>query len=574
VKTSASSRTPAAGNALVMTMIMTAVALVLLAGILSWSAGNARLIARSNEYTRAIAAAEAATEKINTRIASDYLSSGEVQVIANLPSYRMTVPTSSDSSYWDTWEFSDAQGNLANTYVQLASESNYSVLTGSYAGLTGFASTYNIISNAHETNNLQNVTAGVLEGIQLIRIPIFQFAMYSSGEMEVSCGQRFEVNGPVHSNGQLYVEPDSTLIFDSGVTAVGNVVFGRDPLDPRGPPGGTVTYRQAGQPKSGQPALTLPIGTTNTPTAVRQIIEPPAGELASTALGRSRYYNQVDMVITVSNNGFRINSGIFNSFATVLTNTNEIYANFLSTNTTFKDWREGKTVHPVDFDMSIFTNWNATNHDICSALGRSVASIYFYDVRTLPAGSLAAVRIKNGSHLPPLGMTIATLDPLYVQGHYNASGAMLGTNIVTGTLPASFAADAITVLSVNWSDGNSTLPLGSRNALPTTINAAFLAGEVDTTPAAYSGGMENFPRFLESWTGETFTYNGSMIRMFPSLYATNVWGSTNTYNPPPRNWTYDTNFNVPSLLPPLTPGLQVVQRSQWATLAPDSTTIP
>jgi Tfp pilus assembly protein PilX len=574
VKTPASSRTTAAGNALVITMIMTAVALTLLAGVLSWSSGNARMTARSNQFTRSVAAAEAATEKVNTRIASDYLNSGEVQVIANLPSYRATVPTASDSGYWDDWLFSDAQGNPAATYVNLATESNYTVLTGAYAGLTGFASTYNIISNARESNNLQVVTAGVLEGIQLVRIPIFQFAMYSSGEMEVSCGQPFNVNGPVHSNGQLYVEPDNALTFDSGVTAVGNVVFSRDPLDPRGPPGGTVTYLQAGQPKSGQPALTLPIGTTNTPIAVRQIIEPPAGELASTALGRSRYYNQVDMVITVSNNGFRINTGIFNNFGTVLTNLAEIYTNFLSTNTTFEDWREGKTVYPVDLDMSIFTNWNATNHDICSALGRSVCSIYFYDVRTLPAGSLAAVRIKNGSHLPPLGMTIATMDPLYVWGHYNASGAMLGTNIVTGTLPASFAADAITVLSANWNDGNSTFPLGSRNALPTTINAAFLAGEVDTTPVAYSGGMENFPRFLESWTGKTFTYNGSMIRMFPSLYATNIWGSTNTYNPPPRNWSYDTNFNIPSLLPPLTPGLQVVQRSQWATLAPDSVTIP
>ena len=65
-----------AGNALVMTMIMTAVALMLLAGIMSWSAGNARLASRSNEYTRAVAAAEAATEKVNSRMSSDYLSAG------------------------------------------------------------------------------------------------------------------------------------------------------------------------------------------------------------------------------------------------------------------------------------------------------------------------------------------------------------------------------------------------------------------------------------------------------------------------------------------------------------------
>ncbi len=557
-----------------MTMIMTSVALIILAGILSWSAGNARMTARSNQFTRAIAAAEAATEKVNTRIASDYLNSGEVQVVANLPSYRATIPTSGDDSYFSDWIFSDAQGNDAATYVNLAAESNYTVLTGAYSGLTGFASTYNIISNARQTNNLQSVTAGVLQGIQLIRIPIFQFAMYSSGEMEVSCGQPFVVTGPVHANSQLYVEPDNALTFDSGVTAAGNVVFGRDPLDPRGAPGGTVTYHV--QPKSGQPSLTLPIGTTNTPTAVRQIIEPPpVGESASSALGRARYFNQVDMVITVSNSGaFSIRGGLFDGFTTLVTNPAEIYTNFLSTSNTFKDWREGKIVHPLDFDMSKFVSWNATNTNFNVALNRRVASIYFYDLRTLPSGQLAAVRVFNGSNLPPLGMTIATMDPLYVQGHYNASGALLGSSNVVGTLPASFAADAITVLSPAWSDGNSTLALSSRNATPVTMNAAFLAGEVDTTAAGYSGGMENFPRFLESWTGKAFTYNGSMIRMFPSLYATNIWGSTNTYNPPPRNWAYDTNFNIPSLLPPLTPGLQVVQRSQWATLAPDSTTIP
>jgi hypothetical protein len=106
------------------------------------------------------------------------------------------------------------------------------------------------------------------------------------------------------------------------------------------------------------------------------------------------------------------------------------------------------------------------------------------------------------------------------------------------------------------------------------VNAALLTGAVETTSGHYSGGMENFPRFLETWGATIFTYNGSMVKMFPSLYATNVWGQTNVYKPPARNWTYDSNFNTPTKLPPLTPSLQVVSRGQWATLAPNSTNAP
>jgi hypothetical protein len=86
--------------------------------------------------------------------------------------------------------------------------------------------------------------------------------------------------------------------------------------------------------------------------------------------------------------------------------------------------------------------------------------------------------------------------------------------------------------------------------------------------------MENFPRFLETWgAANTFTYNGSMVKMFPSLYATNAWGLGNVYSPPKRNWAFDLNFKDPSKLPPLTPSLVKVMRGQWATVAPDVNTL-
>ena len=75
--------------------------------------------------------------------------------------------------------------------------------------LKGYASTYTLVSNARQDRNLQDVVGGVIQQVHLARIPIFQFAMYSSGDMEISCGQPFTVTGRVHSNGQLYVEPDN-----------------------------------------------------------------------------------------------------------------------------------------------------------------------------------------------------------------------------------------------------------------------------------------------------------------------------------------------------------------------------
>ena len=85
--------------------------------------------------------------------------------------------------------------------------------------------------------------------------------------------------------------------------------------------------------------------------------------------------------------------------------------------------------------------------------------------------------------------------------------------------------------------------------------------------------MENFPRFLETWgLANVFTYNGSMVKMFPSLYATNVWEGINYanlyYDPPARNWAYDVNFDDPTKLPPKTPSLLKIFRSQWATVPP------
>jgi hypothetical protein len=170
-------------------------------------------------------------------------------------------------------------------------------------------------------------------------------------------------------------------------------------------------------------------------------------------------------------------------------------------------------------------------------------------------------------------LTIATARPLYVLGNYNAPNP--GSANTANTKPASLVGDSITVLSQNWDDLRSnTANNTSRPASADTVNAAFLAGIVQTTNVNtikhYSGGLENFPRFLENWGGKTFTYNGSMVVMFPSRYATGWWvgpSSTTYYQAPNRNWAFDKNYLTLSKLPPCTPVARKISRGQWTTIA-------
>jgi hypothetical protein len=556
-------------------MVVCGIALTMVAGIIAYSATSTKLDARSYQYQRAVAAAEGATEKIVGRITKDYLSGGEAFVQANLSAYQQTAPSASDSPYWTGWQFNDGNGNVGRTFVGLSSANSFIQLNSTYAGLKGYASIYSVVSNARQQGMLQDVVGAVLQQVQLARIPVFQFAMYSSGDMEISCGEPFTITGRVHANGQLYIEPDDLLTFQSSVSSVGDMLFQRSPLDSRAAPVGSVVYEA---PTSTHvPALTLPLGATNTPTAVREIIEPPpAGEDPNSPMGRQRYYNQADMLLVVTNAGTNFavsgSSGHFNGFS-VLIPTNEL-TSFVSTSASFYDAREAKTVDPIDINIAGLTAWSATNSNLRNALGsRDVSSVYVLDVRTLPAGSLGAVRVSSGTQLPPQGLTVATGRPLYVWGNFNQySPTNLGTANTSTTLPASLAADAITILSPNWSDANSAASVASRTATPTTVNAALLAGAVDTAGGFYGGGMENFPRFLETWgLANQFTFNGAMVKMFPSLYATNTWGLANVYSPPTRAWAYDLNFDDPTKLPPLTPGLYKVIRSRWTTLSPNQT---
>jgi hypothetical protein len=162
-----------------------------------------------------------------------------------------------------------------------------------------------------------------------------------------------------------------------------------------------------------------------------------------------------------------------------------------------------------------------------------------------------AVRLKNGRELKPAaGLTFVSENPVYIQGDYNvgsgsppSNGGVYTSPMVSGYAwrPAAIVGDAITVLSNAWNDTTATV---SRVASNTTVNAALVTGNVPSNGTYYSGGGENFIRFLENWNGKSFTYYGSMVQLWQSKQGTGPWtNSSSVYTAPSyNNWFYDKKF--------------------------------
>jgi len=382
---------------------------------------------------------------------------------------------------------------------------------------------------------------------------------------------------------------------------------------------GFATPVYAGVPSPGrkteQPTLQLPIGENNTAAAVREIIGLPlAGD--SAALTGERYFNKAGVVLLISNTtvtvnvktlgalpaaGFISSNYTFSSYsnssanASILNASNTVYQRtqlaahvpFLNLTNRFRDYREGDWVMPADINMAILKTWLVTNSAVTNKFpvssGTYPTIMYVGDFRTVT--NLHAVRVMNGSIIPTngpshaqaQGFTLATINPIYVWGHYNTPNtAHRGTANVSATFPASLIGDAITILSDSWTDSSygNGLALGSRTATDTTVNAAIIAGAVYTTGTGvgnWSGGVHNLTRLLESWSNRTLTLNSSLVNLYDSVKANTQFVNPGTYyNAPARNFNFNTNYLISTKLPPGTPMVPVISRFKW-TITPINT---
>ena len=558
--------------ALLMVIVFTGAALVLATGIFQYASTSTNLNHRHNEHQRAIAAAEAATEKVLSKVTSDYRDLGEGYVLAHLDSYRSMVPTSSEHTDCGDYLFKNFSGVADRVEVNYIPGGSFEVSSGKYNGLRGTKSKLHITANATAKYSSANPVGAVNQDIEFLRIPIFQFAIFYNLPLEFNNHPPMIVTGPVHCNTNIYITPEISTTFNGDVTASGQIYHSKNPISPESSScSGLVVYN--GAHDSGVGTLNLPIGTNNSPSAVRAVIEvPPVLEDPYSSMGRERYYNKADLIITVQNTNIIATSGLRNSFATVVPAT-EI-TNFVSTNLTFYDERQLKTIETTQIDVAKLAQWKATNIYFNPTLpGQNILTIFITDTRTQTASTQSGIRLVNGQTLPTGGLTVATPNPLYIRGHYNAPAAHLGTTNTSATQPASVAADSVTLLSTAWSDANSTDSLCSRVGNHTTVNAAMLTGFVETTEKNFSGGVENLPRFLEDWDTKILTYNGSMVAMYVSKISTNAFGKSGVFGAPDLHWSLDQNYLVEGKLPPATPSVTILVRSKWRMPAPYSTNV-
>lgn len=428
---------------------------------------------------------------------------------------------------------------------------------GAYNGLYGLSDEYVIRSTSTSPGVKAKTT--LTATVDASVVPVYQFAVFYEGDLEIAPGPEMTIGGRVHSNADMYLQADNSLKIDSYTTAAGNIFHGRSPVSGKSDSYGDVqimdkddTYQDmentdgtwldasdAGwvdesiarwgglveDKDHGMTELNLPVVTTGTP---QNMIERSSGNPDS-------YENKAGLKLI---DGQVFHLGSDSAWHNVTT---DFVSDGILTSNTFHDGREGQTVTAWDLDISAL---NSSSYWPDNGIVYTSCSVSPFD----------ATRLVNAEELHS-GLTVASQNPVYTVGDYNT----------VQKKPASIMTDAYTVLSNNWDDGDSWAGLSSRTASNTKVNVAYMTGNKPSGSggSSYSGGFENLPRFLEQWSGKTFTWVGSAVDLWQSVQADGYWSYGSYYTAPDRDWAFDIDFLDPTKLPPGTPLISVVARTSW-----------
>src|SRR5262249_42633707 len=157
-------------------------------------------------YNKTVGAAEAATETVLAYMARDFFN--QTYDPTRTAYYGGFIPTSSWAS---SYSFSDGAGNANCTYVNSTTTMVLTNLDSQFAGLYGLAYTCTVRGNARLSGPENNIVAAVQQDFQLATIPVFQFAIFYSMDLEINPGATMKITGKVHSNANIYSAPNSPL---------------------------------------------------------------------------------------------------------------------------------------------------------------------------------------------------------------------------------------------------------------------------------------------------------------------------------------------------------------------------
>lgn len=504
------------------------------------------------------------------------------------------------------------------------------ISSGPFAGLYSLNQPIDISVSARDSSG--NKATAVLS-VNAQTIPLFQFGVFYESDLEILPGAPMTFVGWVHTNGNLYLST-SSVNFQSQLTTPDSVFWNRKDSNNR--LAGVTINNAAGTPinldfdsrsLAGAAFVTRSqqkfSGRLMTSAhGVRSLKLPLPANTPPVTLVLPRVASDNQMVQDVkmawkSDWYITVDASVFDTYAA---DTNSMKNNFCNALTqvrsgslvlpsaaackrifkprmdAFYEGREDLRPDLVDVYMDSLRIWSDS-----APLNRAPRIIYFnfINTNTSSRNDYVAVRIRGGAQLPRPnissdtgGVSLVTDRPMYVLGNYNT----------TIWRPAALMADAITFLSnppnprmrdstslanrcsaVNgWCDVMQQA-MAQRTSAGSTVNAAILAGH-SATPCDYAragcggppygGGLENFPRFLESWSGVTFRYTGSLVSLYVNRYSTGLWGNSinvgygnqGYYSAPTRAWSFDVNFRFPDRLPPGTPSVGTVLQTAFRPL--------
>lgn len=422
-------------------------------------------------------------------------------------------------------------------------------------------------------------------------VPLFQFAAFYNKDLEILPGPTMTLSGPVHTNGDLWLYSNSaSLAIQGQVTAAGDVWRGRkDNSITPSCNNQAVTILNPTNPLSLIPSCPARYKTTANDVSPFngmlqrkvQAVTVPGPDVFDPTPGKI-YWDKADLRVVLSvdaaNNPLAVQvrtatDTVDASKTATLTGCSGIISGKAVGNALMYNYREAKWIRLLDIDLVGVlnclknSNWFSTGKLLDDQTEGGL--VFHLTVKGPNASSTAnayGVRVRNGQRIysntsgaPSVrGFTAVSDQAFYILGDFNS----------VNKIPAAIMADSLNVLSNAWNSGaantgtdaSSSGAIAGRTATNTTINSAFISG-TDTTGGVegsggingyYNGGLENYPRFHENWSGRVFTYRGSFVSLGVAQHVNGRW-SNQSYNPPNRDWNYDTSFNNAANLPPITP---------------------
>jgi hypothetical protein len=426
---------------------------------------------------------------------------------------------------------------------------------GAYEGLYALVKSFTV--QAEATGGAYGARVRVSQRWEDALIPLFQFAVFYEMDLEIAPPTGMTLAGRVHTNADIYVQSENSVLFESYLTAADSIHHGRHPNSGKSDSYGDVLIVDAVGDTQNMENLDgswLDSGDSNW---VYSSLERWDGLVEDGAHGITELYmpvvtegEPIDLIRRGDGNPVSLEHEADLKFVDGAVYfwdgdawqdvSAEMEADSILTYGSFFNYREVKWVSSYDINISKLN-----------------ASPYFPDNGIIYAAhtdqDAGVIRLVEGAVLAgPL--TVGTVNPLYTLGDYNS----------VDKKPAALITDAYNVLSNAWDDANSTSMLNLRVASNTTVNACFITGLVPSQDNHYSGGLENLPRFLEKWTDKTFCYRGSMVSLWESERAMGIWYYGGYYyTAPDRDWAFDLMYLDVSNLPPGTPQINAVQRGIW-----------